>query len=330
MKVNRLLLNNVDVRGVGWGAYAMTRPGYMHEQWAELVPMIESGVDQAADRRDVRLRGVRPGARRHGPAPDAGQVGRAGAVNPTHQQLGHQVRFDWGPTGAAAIAEGADVAVVVDVLSFTTTLCVAVERGMTVLPYRWKDERAAAYAEERDATLAVGRLEARSLPAGRASAASAAMAQVSGVDRIVLPSPNGSSISFGLADRGCTVVGACLRNRSAVARLLSASLARGETVAVVAAGERWPDDTLRPAVEDLWGAGAVLALLDADLSAEARLAADAFRAVEDTLSAAVHGCASGLELTAATFGEDVEVAAELDVSDVVPILADGEFGPGTN
>src|SRR4051794_31219081 len=44
VKVNRLLLNNVDVRGVGWGAYAMTRPGYMHEQWDELLPMIESGV----------------------------------------------------------------------------------------------------------------------------------------------------------------------------------------------------------------------------------------------------------------------------------------------
>jgi NADPH2:quinone reductase len=44
VKVNRLLLNNVDVRGVGWGAYAMLRPGYMHEQWAELVPMLESGV----------------------------------------------------------------------------------------------------------------------------------------------------------------------------------------------------------------------------------------------------------------------------------------------
>ena len=26
VKVNRLLLNNVDVRGVGWGAYAMARP----------------------------------------------------------------------------------------------------------------------------------------------------------------------------------------------------------------------------------------------------------------------------------------------------------------
>jgi NADPH2:quinone reductase len=44
VKVNRLLLNNVDVRGVGWGAYAMVRPGFMRKQWEELVPMMESGV----------------------------------------------------------------------------------------------------------------------------------------------------------------------------------------------------------------------------------------------------------------------------------------------
>jgi NADPH2:quinone reductase len=44
VKVNRLLLNNIDVRGVGWGAFAMTRPGYMRQQWAELLPMMESGV----------------------------------------------------------------------------------------------------------------------------------------------------------------------------------------------------------------------------------------------------------------------------------------------
>jgi NADPH2:quinone reductase len=44
VKVNRLLLNNIDVRGVGWGAYAMMRPGYMQQQWAELLPMMERGV----------------------------------------------------------------------------------------------------------------------------------------------------------------------------------------------------------------------------------------------------------------------------------------------
>jgi NADPH:quinone reductase len=44
VKVNRLLLNNIDVRGVGWGAYAMVRPGYLRSQWDELVPMMVSGV----------------------------------------------------------------------------------------------------------------------------------------------------------------------------------------------------------------------------------------------------------------------------------------------
>jgi NADPH2:quinone reductase len=44
VKVNRLLLNNIDVRGVGWGAYAMTRPGFMRSQWDALLPMIEAGV----------------------------------------------------------------------------------------------------------------------------------------------------------------------------------------------------------------------------------------------------------------------------------------------
>ncbi|HEX7715789.1 MAG TPA: NADPH:quinone oxidoreductase family protein [Marmoricola sp.] len=44
VKVNRLLLNNIDVRGVGWGAYAMARPGFMAAQWRELEPMMAAGL----------------------------------------------------------------------------------------------------------------------------------------------------------------------------------------------------------------------------------------------------------------------------------------------
>ena len=43
MKVNRLLLNNVDAVGVGWGAWAGTHPDYLAEQWAELEPLLASG-----------------------------------------------------------------------------------------------------------------------------------------------------------------------------------------------------------------------------------------------------------------------------------------------
>jgi NADPH2:quinone reductase len=44
VRVNRLLLHNVDVRGVGWGAFALTKPGYLRAQWDLLLPMVESGV----------------------------------------------------------------------------------------------------------------------------------------------------------------------------------------------------------------------------------------------------------------------------------------------
>jgi NADPH2:quinone reductase len=44
VKVNRLLLNNTDVRGAAWGEFAMTRPGYMAQQWRELEPMMASGI----------------------------------------------------------------------------------------------------------------------------------------------------------------------------------------------------------------------------------------------------------------------------------------------
>ena len=41
--MNRLLLNNVDAVGVGWGAWAGTHPGYLREQWDELEPLLASG-----------------------------------------------------------------------------------------------------------------------------------------------------------------------------------------------------------------------------------------------------------------------------------------------
>ena len=44
VRVNRLLLGNIDVVGVGWGAYALGRPGYVAQQWAELEPHLRSGA----------------------------------------------------------------------------------------------------------------------------------------------------------------------------------------------------------------------------------------------------------------------------------------------
>jgi 2-phosphosulfolactate phosphatase len=233
-----------------------------------------------------------------------------------HRQPSYRVRMEWGPTGAAAVADSDGIAVVVDVLSFTTTLSVAMDAGITVYPFRWKDQRAEAYAAERDAVLARGRSVGTGI-----SLSPVTVRASSGVERLVLPSPNGSAISFALADSGATVVGASLRNATAVGRWVAA---RRTPVAVIAAGERWPDGSLRPAVEDLWGAGAVLATL-ADLgvtgfSPEARMAEAAYRDVAGRLRDQLRACASGRELVDIGFAADVEIATEVDGSDVVPGL----------
>ena len=245
---------------------------------------------------------------------------------PAHDQSTYRLRLEWGPTGAAAVP--ADYAVVVDVLSFTTTLSVAIERGIEVFPFRWRESRAADHAVRHGATLAIGRFEALARGDARhVSLSPASLSEVEGIQRLVLPSPNGSAIAFALAESGAQVVGACLRNAGAVARWLAPRIAEGASVVLVPAGERWHDDTLRPAVEDLWGAGAVLTALDAEVEAgaspEARMAMAAWQAA--VIPFDLLHCASGRELVEAGFVADVEIAAQHDVSEVVPVLVGESF-----
>ncbi|MCK9922078.1 2-phosphosulfolactate phosphatase [Frankia sp. AgPm24] len=199
------------------------------------------------------------------------------------QQRVFAVRFGWGERDLAVLAPVSDLVVLVDVLRFTTAVSVAVSRGAVVLPYGWRDGRAAGFA----------------------------------------------------ADHGAVLAG-CLRNAPAVGRLLATEVAAGRTVAVIASGERWPDASgvahagpLRPAVEDLLGAGAVLRhlgdLTRAQLSPEARAARAAFDAAAPTLHDELREAASGRELLALGWDDDVAAAAALGADITVPLLRDGAF-----
>ncbi|RJO76483.1 NADPH:quinone oxidoreductase family protein [Nocardia panacis] len=44
VKVNRLLLKNVEVVGAAWGEWVMNHPGYLAEQWAEVAPLLAAGA----------------------------------------------------------------------------------------------------------------------------------------------------------------------------------------------------------------------------------------------------------------------------------------------
>lgn len=243
-------------------------------------------------------------------------------------QAGHGVRCEWGPVGAARLAEAEDLAclVVVDVLSFTTSVTVAVEAGTQVIPYRWRDETAATFADEMGADLAVGRRMATTTSPW--SLSPAALRRAPFTPRLVLPSPNGSTIAA--AAGGSTVVAGSLRNATAVGRWL-ADQGYGTAerpVGVIASGERWPDGSLRPALEDLLGAGAVIAALRRHggdrLSPEAAVAAGAFTGVTD-VRRTVETSASGRELIGEGYADDVAIATELDACEVVPVLVNGAF-----
>lgn len=43
VKVNRLLLNNISVVGVGWGAFWLARPEFLQAQWSDLLPYLRDG-----------------------------------------------------------------------------------------------------------------------------------------------------------------------------------------------------------------------------------------------------------------------------------------------
>jgi 2-phosphosulfolactate phosphatase len=262
-------------------------------------------------------------------------------VRAYYRQGDYRIRFDWGPEGADAVAPGAAFVAVVDVLSFTTTLTVAVERGIRVRPHRWRDESAVAAARQHGAALAVGRSEAGP---GEVSLSPETVQHAQGIERLVLPSPNGSTVAARVAASGSTVVGVSLRNAGAAAAWVR-SRAGDRAVAVVAAGERWNDGPLRPAAEDLWGAGAFIAALIGDhpqtaggdaadeptaadgagLSPESRAALAAWRDIAADLPAALADCASGRELIGNGYPGDVAVAGERTDSPAVPVLVDGWF-----
>ena len=231
---------------------------------------------------------------------------------------------DWGLNGVRSLSADTAVVVIVDVLSFSTCVDVATSRGAVVHPFASGDRRAAGEAARTLGAELAGRRRDR---AARYSLSPVSLSAIPAGTRLLLPSPNGSAISAETGTRP-TLAG-CLRNARAVAAR-AAVLAGGGGVTVIPAGERWPDGSLRPAIEDLIGAGAVLDALDAERSPEAQVACDAFRNARSTLAALLRGSVSGRELIDAGFQEDVEIALDLNASTTAPLLRDGAYRDSTS
>jgi 2-phosphosulfolactate phosphatase len=229
-----------------------------------------------------------------------------------------RVGVEWGLEGALHYASRVDVIVVVDVLSFSTSVAVAVERGAEVWPHPGGPS-AQELADGIHGVLA-GR---RTLTDGP-SLSPTSLLDLPPNSRLVLPSPNGGVIAHALIGQPCRVLVAALRNASAVGRYLAEARDVG-SVMVVPAGERWEDGSMRVAYEDLVGAGGVIARMLAvdpavQLTAEAEAAMAAYerlRPISDT--------PSGQELSERSFQDDIVLASAADASSVVPELRDDRF-----
>ena len=229
-------------------------------------------------------------------------------------QSEYNVRCEWGASGVQLLAPISDALIIVDVLSFSTAVEIATSQGATVFPYRWKDETAYHYAKSVGAEVAD-----KSNPHHR-SLSPASLLNLPSATRLVLPSPNGSTLSL-LSGSTPTLLG-CLRNCEAAAR---SALKIGSNIAVIPAGERWEDGSLRPCFEDLVGAGAVIEFLRGTLSPEAMIARSAFEGARRNLYVHLTGCSSGKEKVVRHEESDVKLASALNASSCVPVLRDGAF-----
>jgi len=228
---------------------------------------------------------------------------------------GATLEFGWGEAGLRSLAPVADVVILVDVLTFTTAVSVGTRSGAVIYPYRWRDERAEDYADRMEAQLAGLRGKSRY------SLSPASLMGLEADEKLVLPSPNGATLSLQTGVKP-TFAG-CLRNAEATARAANAT---GGNIAVIASGERWPQDgAFRPALEDQVGAGAILSRLDGTPSADACSTIALFNGIRNELTSLLMGCPSGYELIQRGYRTDVELAAQGDVDPQAAMLSDNAY-----
>jgi len=234
-------------------------------------------------------------------------------------QAPYPCRFFWGPEGAGLAGDRGDIVVVVDVFSFSTTVCVAVSRGGEVLPALSPQDAGDRVARHRGAVLLPGR---RRPTAEGWSHSPASLQTLPPGTRVVYFSPNGGHCCARAEGAGRLFVGALVNAAAVAAAAAEAHRDLGRPVSVVACGERWVGEgSLRPSLEDELGAGAIIAALRLEASPEARAAAATFETLRARLPDLLWDCGSGRELRALGFSGDVRLMAGVDTLAAVPSQA---------
>lgn len=247
--------------------------------------------------------------------------------NDVYDQLPYSNRFDWGLRGVRNAVDRGDIVVIVDVLSFSSTVVSAIQHGAIIYPFPMK-EGADEFGRLVKAKVLKGRAE--SLASGGASLSPISFSKKDKDCRYVLTSLNGALCSRRGRQAPTLLIG-CLLNAPAVASTIKEERKKNySAVSVIACGEHWLDpkeeeNYLRPCIEDYLGAGAILAGLAGSKSPEAQVCENGFIASKSHIQQLIEKSSSGVELIEKGFKEDVAFASQLNQFSEVPILVDEHF-----
>jgi 2-phosphosulfolactate phosphatase len=215
-----------------------------------------------------------------------------------------------GPEGLDAALQRGDLAVIVDVLRFSSAVTTAVANGFTILPRSKPDDGA------RTSTGDVPR---------RATLSPLDFLNPKSPEEVLLVSPNGAFLAGKVGEKDAGFIG-CFLNGRTVARIVSAVAAReGRNIALIAAGEIEEDRTdgvriPRFAVEDWLGCGFILSEMRMERTAEAEICARTYDSCKPVFVDLIRKSLSGQYLIGRGKEYDISHCLQRNIYGIVPVV----------
>lgn len=247
------------------------------------------------------------------------------------EQSPYDCRIEWGKRGAREAAERGDIIIIVDVLSFSSTVISALKYGAVIYPYP-PNLDGENYAAKLGAEYIIGRAEAAKM--GKPTLSPVSFNREHTQKKYVLTSLNGAYCTWIASKVPALLIGSFLNASSVASVANKLRLQTNANITIIPCGEQWNDvmendDTLRPSMEDYLGAGAILSCLDGKKSPEAEVCIGAFLNGKLKLNELIWECGSGRELRQRGYGDDVKHCSRLNIFDIVPILDVDKFVSAT-
>ncbi|HUC89010.1 MAG TPA: 2-phosphosulfolactate phosphatase [Candidatus Paceibacterota bacterium] len=149
-----------------------------------------------------------------------------------------ECKLDWGLNGIKEAVKRKDIIIIVDILSFSTTVTTAIHYGSEIFPFsKTEIEDIDSYAKEINAEVVLGRSEAKLY--NKQSLSSLSFNKSCNGKKFLLPSRNGSTYSKIAENNDFVFIGSIINARP-VAQIVNRIRKFNKIpVTIISCGERW-------------------------------------------------------------------------------------------